>query len=258
MTDGIGLIGKVFLVGAGPGDPDLITIKGAKILSGCDVVIYDALVNIELLKFAPCSARIIFTGKPRSGEKINQSAINDLMISEAMKGNAVVRLKCGDPYVFGRGGEEAAALTEAGIDWEIVPGITAGTAVPAYAGIPLTCRGIASSAAFITGHECTGKIKSVDLKKTARAADTIVIFMGGRNISTIAEELISSGLSKHTPVAVIEKGTYPDQSVIVSDLEDIASTGKDFGSPVLIVVGEVVNLRKKFLHNKTLFNVIEN
>lgn len=250
--------GKVYLVGAGPGDPDLITVKAQRVLNNCDVIVYDALVNSYLLNTIPPQTRLIFVGESRSSKRFTQEEINELIIFEASVGNTVVRLKGGDPFVFGRGGEEAVALNAAGINWEIIPGITSGIAVPAYSGIPLTHRGIASSAAFLTGHECIGPNTSVDIRKIALSADTLVIFMGSRNLKTIAEKLLSAGMKKTTPVAVIEKGTLPDQRTTVFKLENISNSNRRFETPALIIVGDCVNLREKILKPEQVKTAAEN
>ncbi len=245
--------GIVYLVGAGPGDPDLITMKGYNALSKCDTVIYDALVNKELLKLAPGSARKIFVGETRSEKRFTQDEINEIMIYEAAAGNKVVRLKGGDPFVFGRGSEEAIALNNAGIDWEIVPGISSGMAVPAYNGIPLTHRGVSSSVAFVTGHECLGKRKLLDISKVANSVDTIVIFMGSKNLTAIAGKLLTSGKHKTTPVAIIENGTRVNQSTTISTLGEIKFLKENFRSPALIVIGKVVNLRNILIRSQSEF-----
>ncbi len=247
MITSIKSIGKVYLVGGGPGDPELITLKGAETLRRCDVVIYDALVNPELLRHVPAHAEKIYIGESRSKRRLTQSQVQQLMIRKAREGRTVVRLKGGDPFIFGRGGEEAEALQAAAIPWEVVPGISAGHAVPAFAGIPLTHRHHAASVAFITGHETTGKENPVDWQQIARSIDTLVIFMGVGNLPRIVENLLIAGKSPHTPVAVIEEGTTPRQRTRVATLATIvgSATEPPVRTPALIVVGEVVRLRSR-------------
>ncbi len=240
--------GKVYLVGAGPGDPELITMKGYRLLQSSDTIVYDSLVNPELLKIVSDSAHCISVGESRSKNRYSQDDINDLMIHEATAGNIVARLKGGDPFVFGRGSEEIIALNNAGIAWEIVPGISSGIAVPAYSGIPLTHRGISSSVAFVTGHECLGKSKSIDLVRIAECIDTIVIFMGLKNLNALAHRLLSFGKPASTPVAIIEKGTRDDQRTTITTLGKINNLKNSFISPALIVIGQVVNLREIILN----------
>ena len=196
-------LGKVYLVGAGPGDPGLLTLKAAELLKAADCVIYDYLVNPEILQFASARAEKLYVGKQGCGKGWKQEEINRLLLEKAVQHRLVVRLKGGDPFVFGRGGEEAEALVEAGIEWEIVPGVSAGSAVAAYAGIPVTHRGISSSVAFVTGHETPSKPEStIRWEHLAQGVDTIVFFMGVAKIQTIAAQLIQHGRSTTTPVAV--------------------------------------------------------
>ncbi len=239
--------GKVFLVGAGPGDPDLLTLKAARLLSQCDVVIFDYLVNPVVLRHAPVQALRIFVGKPRQRNRLSQAAVEQIMIAQALQGRNVVRLKGGDPFIFGRGGEEAEALLQAGIEWEVVPGISAGHAVPAYAGIPLTHRALASSVAFVTGHESGEKSFAVDWNKLAHAVETIVVFMGVKKLPDIVAALIRAGRAATTPVAVIESGTQDTQRIVSGTLATIAckSAAAKVKSPALTVVGDVVNLHEK-------------
>lgn len=236
--------GKVYLVGAGPGDPGLLTLKGCEVLKRCDAVIYDALVNTELLRYVSSDAERVFIGLAHDRSRLTQTEVDQLMIERAEKGKIVVRLKGGDPFLFGRGGEEAVALSEAGIPWEVVPGISAGHAVPAYAGIPLTHRSCASSVAFVTGHECDSRYSSVAWNRIATAVDTIVVYMGVENLSRIVAGLIQGGRSPSTAVAVIESGTLRDQSLRVATLDSILETVADvpIKKPALIVIGEVVSL----------------
>lgn len=240
--------GKVYLVGAGPGDPGLLTVKAADLLKAADCVIYDYLVNPEILRLASPRAEKLYVGKQGCGKGWKQEDINYLLIEKARQHRLVVRLKGGDPFVFGRGGEEAEALVDAGIEWEVVPGVSAGSAVAAYAGIPVTHRGMSSSVAFVTGHETPAKAQSsLRWEHLANGVDTIVFFMGVANIQTISEQLIQHGRSTTTPVAVVRWGTYSEQEIFVSDLANIANLleREQVKAPALIVVGEVVRLREK-------------
>ncbi len=244
--------GIVSLVGAGPGDPELITLKGRDRLKKADVVIYDYLANPFFLKSLPKSARKIYAGKKGSSHSREQNEINDLMIAHARKGRAVVRLKGGDPFLFGRGGEEAEALAAAGVPFEIVPGVTSAIGVPAYAGIPVTHRDYTSSVAFVTGHDQRKSLKDKQEDKSDFPPDwkalakigTVVFLMGYSNTPKIARRLIKAGRSPQTPVAVIEWGTYPQQRKVVGTLATIAQDLKKtkIGPPTVIVVGDVVSL----------------
>ncbi|HEX4950255.1 MAG TPA: uroporphyrinogen-III C-methyltransferase [Blastocatellia bacterium] len=240
--------GKVYLVGAGPGDPGLLTIKAYELLKAADCVVYDYLVNPEILKLAPPHAEQLYVGKIGCGHGWKQADINQLLIEKANEHRLIVRLKGGDPFVFGRGGEEALALVEAGIEWEVVPGVTAGSSVAAYAGIPVTHRGLSSSVAFVTGHETADKSQSnIRWEHLAKGVDTLVFFMGVAKLRDISTQLIQHGRSATTPVAVVRWGTYNQQEVFVSDLDDIAALveRKQVKAPALIVVGEVVRLREQ-------------
>ncbi len=235
--------GKVYLVGAGPGDSELITVKGLKILREAEVVLYDTLISGELLDEAPEHAEKIFVGK-RAGEHcMKQEEINNILIRKARGGKSVVRLKGGDPFIFGRGGEEVEALREAGIDVEIVPGVTAGIGVPTFSGIPLTHREKSSSVVFVTGHvDPVKNDKGVDWKNLSHA-DTIVIYMGTRKLNAIVEELIRYGPPPSKPVAVVFGGTLPEEKVIVGTLNNIGDAARNISHnlPGLIIVGEVVS-----------------
>jgi uroporphyrin-III C-methyltransferase len=241
--------GRVYLIGAGPGDPKLLTLKAAEALAVSDVVVYDYLVNPEVLAHTRRGSELIYAGK-RAGEKsLSQSAINQLLIDHATEGRVVARLKGGDPFVFGRGGEEAEALVEAGIKWEVIPGVSSGVAAAAYAGIPLTHRGYASSVAFITGHEADDKLSGVDLRAAAHA-DTLVVFMCGGTIAKIASELIAIGRSPSTPIAIIRWGTHEHQEIYAGALENIAcergaSNELKIKPPAIAIVGDVVSLQEK-------------
>ena len=238
------------MIGAGPGDPRLLTIKAAEMIAASDVIIYDYLVNPEVLAHARPGAEMIYAGKRANEPSVSQTEINVILMEQARRGRVVARLKGGDPFIFGRGGEEAEALAEAGIDWEIVPGISSGVAAAAYAGIPLTHRDHASSVAFITGHENPNKRgPSVDWRVAARAADTLVIFMCAETIASIARELIRNGRAPSTPIAVVRWGTYEHQEVYSGALEDIATDGPvaliTIEPPAIAIVGSVVSLKDK-------------
>lgn len=240
--------GKVFLVGAGPGDPGLITQKGLDCLARADVVIYDRLLDERCLEAAPPEAERIYVGKAASEHTLEQAEINRLLVAKAGEGKTVVRLKGGDPFVFGRGGEEAEALARAGIPFEVVPGVSSAVAVPAYAGIPVTHRGLASSFAVVTGHEDPGKPgSSINWEKLATGVDTLVFLMGMQNLPEIVAKLIEHGRSPATSVAVVKDGTRPEQKTVVGTLGDIVRrvTEQGLGPPAVAVVGEVVRLREK-------------
>ncbi len=233
--------GKVFLVGAGPGAEDLITVRGLDALRAADVVLYDALVGPRLLDHAPLRAERIYVGKRCGKHSIGQDEINSLLVSKAREGKTVVRLKGGDPMIFGRGGEEALACAEAGIDCEIVPGISAALAAASYAGIPLTHRDVSSSVAFVSAHGagCPG---SPDLSwiELAARVDTLVIFMGGKWLGEIAAALIESGLPGSRPVAAISNVSGEEQTTVLATLDTIEAEVANEGlrAPILIVVGE--------------------
>jgi len=239
--------GKVFLVGAGPGDPKLLTLKAFEVLKAADVIIYDRLVNRAILKLASEKAEKIYVGKARGKHCFCQEKINELMIKTALEGKTVVRLKGGDPFLFGRGGEEAEALAEKGINFEVVPGVSSALAAPAYAGIPLTHRVYASSIAIVTGSQAEDAGKPVQWEKLAGAVDTLVILMGLEPLQNISETLMRGGLSPDTPAAVIEWGTLKKQRVLIGKLSKIADEAyaKKFKPPAVIVVGEVANLGRK-------------
>lgn len=237
--------GKVYLVGAGPGDPGLLTVRGLELLRKAEVIIYDRLVNSVLLDEAPPEAVRIFAGKLTGFHNLPQEEINDLLIFHARRGCEVVRLKGGDPFVFGRGGEEAEALRAAKIPFEVVPGVSSTVAVPAYAGIPLTHRKLSSSFAVITGHEACKTEPSVDWSRLATAVDTLVVLMGLKNLPLIVAKLLSHGRSPETPVALIRWGTTEKQETIVGTLADILDKAPRIQPPVVVVIGEVVNLRHK-------------
>jgi uroporphyrin-III C-methyltransferase len=237
--------GKVYLVGAGPGDPGLMTVRGLQLLRGADVVVYDQLVDLVLLEETPVDAERIYVGKQAGRHSIEQNEINEVLINYALQGYQVVRLKGGDPFVFGRGGEEAEALADAGIPFEIVPGVSSAVAVPAYAGIPLTHRRRASSFAVVTGHEAVKSQASVNWAKLATAADTLVILMGLHNLPAIVVNLLANGRTPQTPVAVIQQGTTERQKTVIGSLADIVEKSAALKAPALIVVGDVVHLSDK-------------
>lgn len=234
--------GKVWLVGAGPGDADLISVKAVKLLKRADVVLYDYLVNKELLDYCSAECELLYVGKKMDKHTYPQEELNELLVSYANKGKTIVRLKGGDPFVFGRGVEEILTLIENNIDYEVVPGITSGVAVPAYMGIPVTARHVASSVTFVTGHPAKGK-NSVDWQALAKASDTLVVYMGVTNAQRIANELIMGGKKSETPVALIRWGTYPQQEMLTATLKTIGEVMADRGfmPPALMVIGEVVN-----------------
>ncbi|HEU0184647.1 MAG TPA: uroporphyrinogen-III C-methyltransferase [Blastocatellia bacterium] len=241
-------LGKVYLVGAGPGDPDLLTIKARDLIAAAGCVVYDHLVNPEILRHAAPDAELIYAGKRAGKCAMRQETINALLVTKATEHAVVARLKGGDPFIFGRGGEEALALVSAGVPWEVVPGVSAGAAVAAYAGIPITHRGLGSSVAFVTGHEDPAKTESsVDWGRLALGVDTLVIFMGVGGAPEIAERLMAQGRGGETPAAVIRWGTYGHQECHVTSLAELARLIESRGvtAPAIIVIGEVVRLREK-------------
>ncbi|MBW2172352.1 MAG: uroporphyrinogen-III C-methyltransferase [Deltaproteobacteria bacterium] len=238
--------GTVYLVGAGPGDPGLITVKAVECLKQADVVIYDFLATPKLLKYAREGAEIIYVGKKGGDHTLSQDKINELIAAKAKEGNTVVRLKGGDPFIFGRGGEEAEVLVQQGIPFEIVPGVTSAIAAPAYAGIPLTHRKYNTSVAFITGHEDPTKDEStIEWSKLATAVGTLVFLMGVKSLPTITENLIAAGRDPKTPVALVRWGTTSQQTTVTGTLETIVAEVEAAGlkPPAIIVVGEVAELR---------------
>ncbi len=239
--------GRVWLVGAGPGDPGLITVAGARALAEAEVIVYDRLANPALLDLAPGEAERIFAGKEPQAHTLSQDEINMLLVERALEGRRVVRLKGGDPFVFGRGGEEAQALAAAGVPFDVVPGVSSAIAAAAYAGIPVTQRGVASSVAFLTGHEDPAKAgPDLDWARLATAVDTLVLLMGVGQLPQAVERLIEGGRSADTPAAVIEWGTLPRQRTVTGTLGDIAARAGDagIGPPAVAIIGDVVRLRE--------------
>ncbi|MFH2218665.1 MAG: uroporphyrinogen-III C-methyltransferase [Pseudomonadota bacterium] len=247
--------GKVYLVGAGPGDPGLITVKGLDCIKNADVLIYDYLASPLLLKHAPENAEIIYVGKKGGDHTLSQDRINALIVEKAKSGLSVTRLKGGDPFIFGRGAEEAEVLVEAGIPFEIVPGVTSAIAAPAYAGIPLTHRNFTSTLAFVTGHEDpTKEDSSIDWEAIAKGMGTVVFLMGVKNLPHITRRLVDNGMNPETPVALVRWGTTSDQVTVTGTLDTIVDRVKAAGlkSPAVIVVGRVVELREKLKWFETL------
>jgi len=240
--------GTVHLVGAGPGDAGLLTLRGAELLGRADVVVYDALVNPDLLRLAPKTAEMIYGGKRSRDHAIPQEDLNQLLVAKAKEGKTVVRLKGGDPYIFGRGGEEAEELAEAGVPFEVVPGISSTVAAPNYAGIPLTHRDFCSTYQVITGHEDPTKPDSgLDWAQIARMPGTKVVLMGVERIRRIAAELVANGMAAKTPVAMVRWGTTGRQKTITGTLTTIADVvdAEKFTAPAVTIIGDVVSLRKK-------------
>jgi len=238
-------LGKVYLTGAGPGDIELLTLKAYRLVQEADVIVYDRLANPDILKEAKDGCEFIYVGKADSHHSLPQDEINDLLYNLALKYKVVVRLKGGDPLVFGRGGEEAIYLHEKGIEFEFIPGITSAIAVPEYAGIPVTHRGITVSFRVVTGHEAPDKEESQIPWQNFKSDDTIVFLMGLHNLDKITKKLIEVGKPKDFPIAVISKGTTKDEKTVIGTLEDIWQKAKDLPTPALIVVGEVVKLKEQ-------------
>jgi uroporphyrinogen III methyltransferase/synthase len=245
MTDNYG---KIFLIGAGPGDPGLITLKAVECIKIADVVVYDYLASPALLEYAKKDSEVIYVGKKGGDHTLSQDGINDLLIGKAKQGLIVARLKGGDPFIFGRGGEEAELISDNNIDFEIIPGVTSAISAPAYAGIPLTHREHSSSVSIITGHEDpTKKDSSIEWESFATSNSTLVFLMGVKNLPGIVENLINHGKDPKTPVALVRWGTTPKQQSVTGILENIVDRVKQAGlkSPAIIVIGSVVQLREK-------------
>lgn len=236
---------KVYLTGAGPGDIELMTLKAARVIKEADIIIYDRLANPEILKMAKEGVVLTYVGKQDGKHSVPQDQINEIIYQSALKYETVVRLKGGDPFVFGRGGEEALYLKQRDVTYEIIPGITSSISVPAYAGIPVTHRGITTSFRVVTGHETPNKKISQLEWQTFLNDETIVFLMGYHNIDLISMKLLELGKRKDYPCAVISQGTTSEQKVVVGTLENIAQKSKGLPTPALIVIGEVVNLKEQ-------------
>jgi uroporphyrin-III C-methyltransferase len=233
--------GIVYIVGGGPGDPGLITVKGLACLRRADVVLYDRLIAAELLNEVPAYAELIDVGKEPKRHRRSQQEINNLLIEKARQGKVVVRLKGGDPFVFGRGGEECLALAEARIRYEVVPGVSSAIAVPAYAGIPVTQRGVTTAFTVVTGHTADSGIDWEAISQTG----TIVFLMGVEHLPEIVHRLVAHGRASDTPAAVIEEGTTQDQLVVTGTLIDVVEKARGARPPAILIVGEVVRLREQ-------------
>lgn len=240
-------MGKVYIVGAGPGSVDLITVKGLRCIQEADVILYDRLINKELLTYAKPEAKLIFCGKLPNNHTMIQEKINSLLVKYAKQGKVITRLKGGDPFLFGRGAEEAEYLVDYGISFEIVPGVTSGIAAPAYAGIPVTHRELGSSFAIVTGHMRAGKNDCIQWESLAKGIDTLAIYMGVGNLPYICQQLMKFGRSESTPVALVHWGTMEEQQTITGTLATIVDIvdASDIQNPSMIIVGEVVKLREK-------------
>jgi uroporphyrin-III C-methyltransferase len=242
-------MGKVYLVGAGPGDPGLLTMKAYQLLGLANVVIYDALVSPEILALIPATTEKIDAGKRMGRHSLLQTDTTKLLIAKAQEVEIVVRLKGGDPFVFGRGGEELGDLLTAGIETIVVPGVTAGIAAPAYAGIPLTHRDYSSSVIFVTGHESAGKYRpAVNWEAIAQSAETIVVYMGIHNLPYIVDRLLKAGLAPDTPIALIRWGTTAAQEELIGTLDSINAQVKEaeFSAPAIIVIGRSIDFRGRY------------
>jgi len=239
------LNGEVALVGAGPGDASLLTLAAARLIADCDAIVYDALVSESVLEMAAVDAEMILAGKRGGRASISQEDICERLIELAMQGKRVVRLKGGDPFVFGRGGEEVRALAARAIRFRIIPGITSGVAAPAMAGIPVTDRSVNASLAFLTGHEAEGKSR-VDWQALVKAFPVLVFYMGAKNLPRIAGQLLDAGLAEQTPIAIIYAATLPEESVTETTLKQAAAGKVDARSPSIIIIGDVVNERKNW------------
>jgi uroporphyrin-III C-methyltransferase len=237
------LPGTVYLVGAGPGDPELLTLRAHRLLSSCDALVYDALVPRSLLELVPPHCEHHFVGKRRGHHSVPQGSTNAVLVELASRHRTVVRLKGGDPFLFGRGGEEAAHLAARGVSVQVVPGVTAGIAAPAYAGIPVTHRRAGSSVTFVTGHEEIDKGRpGVDWRGLARSSDGLVIYMGLHNLAAICAELGAGGLAGDTPAAVIQQGTVQGQRLLLAPLAELPERVRQEGlsSPAIVVIGRMV------------------
>lgn len=236
-------LGRVYLIGAGPGDPELLTLRAVRLLEKADVVVYDNLVSSEVLAFVSSSAERVYAGKRRNEHTMRQEQINALLVKLAKEGKQVVRLKGGDPFIFGRGGEELQTLAAQGVDFEVVPGITAASGVSSYAGIPLTHRDYAQTCLFVTGHLKDGTA-DLDWPSLVRLNQTVVIYMGLSGLAEICKQLIAHGSSPDLPIAVVQDGTIKTQKVATGTLSTISSIAVQLGlrSPCLTIIGDVVKL----------------
>ncbi|CDQ19788.1 Uroporphyrinogen-III C-methyltransferase [Halobacillus karajensis] len=239
------MMSKVYIVGAGPGDYELITIKGLKAIQEADVILYDRLINQELLDEAKEGVELVFCGKQPNHHALSQTTINHLLCKYALQGKTVTRLKGGDPFVFGRGGEEAEELAKRSIPFEIVPGVTSGIAAPAYAGIPVTHRDYSSSVAFISGVNKQGEDEEEYWERVVKSMDTLCIYMGVKKLPDICERLVKYGRSQKTPIALIQWGTTEQQKTVTGTIETIMTKAESIQNPAMIVVGDVVQLRDK-------------
>jgi len=238
------MIGKVFLIGAGPGDPELMTLRAVRMLEAADVVVYDKLVSAEILAMSPPGARMISVGKSPKCHPVTQDGINDILLREALDGHTVARLKGGDPMIFGRGSEEAAHLMQHGVAVEYAPGITAAQGASCSTGVPLTHRGLATGVQYVTGHRQADNVLDLDWKRLANPNTTLVVYMGVANIAQIAIGLMTENLPGSTPVMAVAKATTPDEKRLLSRLDHIAQDIREaeFSAPVLFIIGRVVSL----------------
>ncbi|MCS7170826.1 MAG: uroporphyrinogen-III C-methyltransferase [Aquificaceae bacterium] len=249
-------MGKVYLVGAGPGDTELLTLKALRLIRSADVILYDRLVNPEVLLLAKSECELVYVGKEDGKHLVEQDKINMLLLEYAQRSEVVVRLKGGDPFVFGRGGEEALFLAQQGVEFEVVPGVSSAIAVPACAGVPLTFRGISSSFAIVTGHEDPKKENSNIDWQSLKGINTLVFLMAVSNRREIAKKLIEVGRDPQEPVAFIERGTTPEQRVVITSLEELWAESVEVNPPAVMVVGQVVRLRDSLVSLKTVDKIV--
>jgi len=250
--------GEVYLIGAGPGDPDLMTFKALRLLQQADVILYDRLVAPEIIEMARREAERIYVGKKDKWHKVEQQDIGLMMVELAKQGKRVARLKGGDPYIFGRGAEEAEVLVQHGVSYQVVPGITAAAGCSAYAGFPLTHRDYAQSVSLVTGHQQAGA-QGIDYARLANSGDTMVFYMGVKNAPKIQAGLLEHGMAESTPVAIIEKGTTPQQKETFCDLSTLAQTleTQHIKPPALIVVGDVIKVRDRLNPEQVVLNEVQ-